>query len=314
MASESVRPRQPPEAGDSLARHHQRPAPASFASWGSRSRPSTSTRSARASWWATTPGSASSGWAARPSATAFQMEGGFNDVTLTLCARRRRRGGHHPARPPARALRRPRRDPAVAAALALLPAERDRFAAGIGAHRPHRLPRRRGVPAERRADAPRGLQREQIAALKALGYANSEIGVALRQVEPGGGAQPAPIVGTVAGACHGPRHDRSSTRDFFHFPLLEYRLPAPCVVERRRRGLAAAAVGALGAVAPRGPTCRPPRPCGPSRLRATASAGSSAPASRRWLSQPSAHRAAQHPAPPRPAALSASASRSAAPC
>ena len=95
--------------------------------------------------------------------------------------------GHRGARSPARALRRARRASpralqmshwTIANELAQL--------RGFGFVIPVDLPRRRRVPPQRGAD--RGscrLQREQIAALKALGYANREIGWHYAQVEPG---------------------------------------------------------------------------------------------------------------------------------
>ena len=84
-------------------------------------------------------------------AAAFDMEGAFDDVALTLVPRGLGAGRDLAARPPAEALRRPGRDPAPAADLALVPGERAGVAALDRRHHADRLPRGRGVPAQRRA-------------------------------------------------------------------------------------------------------------------------------------------------------------------
>ena len=113
------------------------------------------------------------------------------------------------------------------------------------------------------------VQREQIAALKALGYTNREIGGALC------------LVGRcdcAGGHCaRGARQESGSAasittlyNDFFRFPTLRYVLAPAIVVEG-----AAISICAAGAVAPSAPSRAPcgfrlPKPCGPSRRRGIA--------------------------------------------
>ncbi len=90
------------------------------------------------------------------------------------------------------------------------------------------------------------LQREQIAALKALGYANAEIAwhfVKWSLAVACAGA----VIGTIAGGLLGAAMTAFYT-NFFHFPVLAYRLPPAVVVEGTAVALASAAVGAVGAV------------------------------------------------------------------
>jgi putative ABC transport system permease protein len=90
------------------------------------------------------------------------------------------------------------------------------------------------------------VEREQIAALKALGYRGREIGwhyVQWALVVALGGA----VVGVVVGAGLGRALTRFYTA-FFNFPILAYRLPPAVVVEGLGVAVAAAVVGALGAV------------------------------------------------------------------
>jgi putative ABC transport system permease protein len=90
------------------------------------------------------------------------------------------------------------------------------------------------------------LQREQIAALKALGYANTEIGwhfVKWSLAIACAGA----AIGTVAGALLG-RAMTAFYTNFFHFPLLEYHLHPSVVIEGTAVALVSAAAGAIGAV------------------------------------------------------------------
>jgi len=90
------------------------------------------------------------------------------------------------------------------------------------------------------------VQRPQVAALKALGYSNRE--VAWHYVKgslaiAGLGA----VLGVAAGAWFGWAMTRMYTL-FFHFPILLYRLQSPIVVRAVALGLLAAALGGLGAV------------------------------------------------------------------
>ena len=90
------------------------------------------------------------------------------------------------------------------------------------------------------------LQREQIAALKALGYANLEIGWHFVKWSLAVALMGA-VMGTVAGAALGRAMTLFYT-NFFHFPILAYDLRPSVVVEGTAVALAAAVVGAIGAV------------------------------------------------------------------
>lgn len=111
------------------------------------------------------------------------------------------------------------------------------------------------------------LERGQIAALKALGYSNGAIAVhyltlSLLVAALGG------VLGVAAGAWLGAGMTRIYT-EFYHFPILEYRLAVKVAIEGILIGLVAAGLGALGAV--RGAARLPPaealRPEPPARYR-----------------------------------------------
>jgi putative ABC transport system permease protein len=113
------------------------------------------------------------------------------------------------------------------------------------------------------------VQREQIAALKALGYNNREIG--------GHYVSWALVVaaaGTVLGALGGIWFGRAMTaiyNDFFHFPTLRYVLDPVIVVEGAAISLGAGTLGAIGAVtrAVRLPPAEAMRPEPPARHQLT---------------------------------------------
>lgn len=90
------------------------------------------------------------------------------------------------------------------------------------------------------------VEREQIAALKALGYTNREIGahyVKWGLIVALAGA----TAGTVAGAILG-RGLTVMYTNFFHFPILQFDLPAPIVAEGLVVAAVTAVAGAAGAV------------------------------------------------------------------
>ena len=90
------------------------------------------------------------------------------------------------------------------------------------------------------------VQRAQIAALKALGYGNTAVAwhyVKWSIVVASVGA----VMGVLSGAYFGWAMTRLYTL-FFHFPLLLYRLELPVVIESAAIALAAAVLGAAGAV------------------------------------------------------------------
>ncbi len=90
------------------------------------------------------------------------------------------------------------------------------------------------------------LQREQIAAMKALGYSNRV--VAMHYVKWGlVVAALGAAMGLAAGAWLGAGLTRIYT-EFYKFPILRYRLPPSLVAEALGVSLAAAVLGALGAV------------------------------------------------------------------
>lgn len=111
------------------------------------------------------------------------------------------------------------------------------------------------------------LERGQIAALKALGYTNREVaahylGLALLIAALGG------AIGVAFGAWLGRGMTRLYT-EFYHFPILEYRLAVKVAVQGTVIGLVAAGLGALGAVsgAARLPPAEALRPEPPARYR-----------------------------------------------
>ena len=111
------------------------------------------------------------------------------------------------------------------------------------------------------------LERGQIAALKALGYTDREVAthylaLALLIAALGG------AIGVAFGAWLGRGMTQLYT-EFYHFPILEYRLAVKVALQGTVIGLAAAGLGALGAV--RGAARLPPaealRPEPPARYR-----------------------------------------------
>lgn len=111
------------------------------------------------------------------------------------------------------------------------------------------------------------VEREQIAALKALGYANREIG--WHYVKWGLAVA---IAGTAIGLITGAWLGRGMTRlytDFFNFPVLEYRLPPRVAVQAAAIAMFASVFGAAGAVARvvRLPPAEAMRPEAPARYR-----------------------------------------------
>jgi len=111
------------------------------------------------------------------------------------------------------------------------------------------------------------LERGQIASLKALGYSNAAVAahylsLALLVAALGG------LLGVATGAWLGAGMTRLYT-EFFHFPILQYRLAVKVAIEGIVIGLAAAGLGALGAVrnAARLPPAEALRPEPPARYR-----------------------------------------------
>jgi putative ABC transport system permease protein len=111
------------------------------------------------------------------------------------------------------------------------------------------------------------VQREQIAALKALGYSSGEIGRHYTKWSLAVGAAGA-LVGTAGGALMGSGLI-GLYNTFFRFPLLLYRLPLWLVLGGTAISLIAAVLGALGAVrrAVRLPPAEAMRPETPARYR-----------------------------------------------
>ena len=111
------------------------------------------------------------------------------------------------------------------------------------------------------------VQREQIAALKALGYANREIGWHFAKWSLVIGAAGS-LIGLASGAWMGEAMTGLYNLNF-KFPVLEYRMAAPVVVSAFAVSLVAALSGALGAV--RRAVALPPaeaiRPEAPGRYR-----------------------------------------------
>lgn len=127
------------------------------------------------------------------------------------------------------------------------------------------------------------VEREQIAALKALGYSNANIGwhyVKWALIVAAGGS----TIGTVAGAFMG--HGMTALyTSFFNFPVLAYQLPPSVVTGGVGVAFVAAAVGALGAArrVVRLPPAEAMRPAPPARYRVSWIERAGA---RRHLSQP----------------------------
>jgi len=127
------------------------------------------------------------------------------------------------------------------------------------------------------------VQREQIAALKALGYSNARLGVhyvqwAVAVVTLGS------LLGIVAGLFLA-RGMLSVYLDYFRFPLLVYQVSVPSILIAIAVSFAAAAVGAVGAVRTvvRLPPAEAMRPAAPESFRVSLFERLGAKA---WLSQP----------------------------
>jgi putative ABC transport system permease protein len=127
------------------------------------------------------------------------------------------------------------------------------------------------------------VQRPQIAALKAIGYSTAQVSLHFAKWALAVGAGGA-MAGTLAGALMG-RGMTALYTDFFHFPLLQYRLAPAVVFEGLAVAISAAGVGALGAV--RLVVALPPaeamRPEPPARFSVSWPERAGL---RRWLSQP----------------------------
>lgn len=154
------------------------------------------------------------------------------------------------------------------------------------------------------------VQREQIAALKALGYTNLELGAHYTKFSVAIGIAGAAL-GTAGGAWLGAGMT-SIYNNFFRFPILQYRLPSNVVGGAVLVSFVAAVLGASGAVR-RAVGPHPPRRCGPSRRPGTARAGSSGrdsgACSRSRRAWSSATSGASRSAQPAPSSGSASPSR-----
>jgi putative ABC transport system permease protein len=113
------------------------------------------------------------------------------------------------------------------------------------------------------------VQREQIAALKALGYANREIGWHFVKWSLAVGCTGS-LLGIAGGMWMGSKMTGLYNL-YFKFPDLDYRLAGPVVVAAVAVSLAAAVLGALGAVrrAVRLPPAEAMRPESPPRYRAS---------------------------------------------
>lgn len=127
------------------------------------------------------------------------------------------------------------------------------------------------------------VEREQIAALKALGYTSREVG--LHYLKWG---LLVSVAGALLGIAVGAWMGFGMTRlyaDFFHFPILEYRLSPWVIAQAILVALAAAVAGTISAVrrVARLPPAEAMRPEAPARYRQTwlEQAGLG-----RWLSQP----------------------------
>ena len=113
------------------------------------------------------------------------------------------------------------------------------------------------------------VQREQVAALKALGYGNREL--ALHYLQWGAAAA---TLGTALGVLGGAWLGSAMTtlyNDFFRFPILEYRLPPSTIATAAAISVIGALGGAMGAVARavRLPPAEAMRPEPPARYRET---------------------------------------------
>ncbi|HVW04634.1 MAG TPA: FtsX-like permease family protein [Vicinamibacterales bacterium] len=127
------------------------------------------------------------------------------------------------------------------------------------------------------------VERQQIGALKALGYSSAEIGwwyVKWALAVAIGGV----AIGTAAGAAMG-RGLTALYTDFFNFPDLHYVLPMPVAIGGASVAMLAAVIGALGATrrVVRLPPAEAMRPAPSASYRVTWLERAGA---RRWLSQP----------------------------
>jgi putative ABC transport system permease protein len=127
------------------------------------------------------------------------------------------------------------------------------------------------------------IQRQEIAALKALGYSNGTVALHFVQFSLLIGTAGA-IAGVLAGAWMGRGMTRIYTQ-FFQFPVLEYQLATRTVLEAMAVGAVAAGVAALGAARRvlRLPPAEAMRPAPPATYRVS---WLERIGSRRWLSQP----------------------------
>jgi putative ABC transport system permease protein len=127
------------------------------------------------------------------------------------------------------------------------------------------------------------LERGQIASLKALGYPNSAVGAHYLSLALAIAALGA-LLGIGTGAWLGAGMTRMYAR-FYHFPILEYRLAGRVAIEAVAVSLAAAGLGAVGAVraAARLPPAEAMRPEPPARYRESLLERAGA---KRFLSQP----------------------------
>jgi putative ABC transport system permease protein len=111
------------------------------------------------------------------------------------------------------------------------------------------------------------VQREQIAALKALGYGNTEIGV--HYVKWGMVVAVGAAVGGILGGAWMGRGMIGMYNDFFRFPVLHYRMPPEVALLGVAISLVSATAGAVGAVrrAVRLPPAEAMRPEPPAHFR-----------------------------------------------
>jgi putative ABC transport system permease protein len=128
------------------------------------------------------------------------------------------------------------------------------------------------------------VQREQIAVLKAVGYSNRAVGLHYAKL-----GLVIAVLGALVGIALGAWMGRGMTRmytEFFKFPILEYRLAADLVAKAFLVSIAAGAAGALVAVrrVVQLPPAEAMRPEPPARYSASWVERTGV---RRWLSQPS---------------------------
>jgi putative ABC transport system permease protein len=220
----------------------------------------------------------------RALSNAFQMEGGFNDVTLSLM----------PGASPEEVIGRLDRLLEPYGGLGAIPRARQLSNFFLQSELDSLNGIGRVVPVIFLAVAAFllhivlsrivSIQRQEIAALKALGYGNWEVAWHYVELSLLVGA-----AGSLAGVAAGAWMGRGMTQiytQFFQFPLLEYQLPARVVVEALLIGGAAAALSALDAVRRvlQLPPAEAMRPEPPATYRVSLLERTGL---RRWLSQPS---------------------------